>query len=171
MQKKYTTPRLILRPVNLTDSSFILELLNTDGWIKFIGDRNIRTTEDSGNYIKKIMTDPSTVYWVARLPKEKTSIGIISFIKRNYLDHHDIGFAFLPAFGKKGYAREAVEAVLHELLKNPLHKTILATTMPDNASSIKLIEKLNFHFAKEIEKENGRVLLYSITASASHSGE
>jgi ribosomal-protein-alanine N-acetyltransferase len=165
MQKKYLTSRLVLRPVNLHDAAFILELLNTKGWIQFIGDRKVNTTEDSRNYIQKIMANPHTLYWVARLEREHTSVGIISFIKRSYLEHWDIGFAFLPAFFGKGYARESAEKILQEMLKNPQHATILATTKVDNQSSIHLIEKIGFHFKKEMENETERLLLYSITAN------
>jgi [ribosomal protein S5]-alanine N-acetyltransferase len=165
MQKKYFTSRLVLRPVNLHDAAFILELLNTKGWIQFIGDRKVNNIEDSRNYIQKIMNNPHTLYWVARLEREHASVGIISFIKRSYLEHWDIGFAFLPAFFGNGYAYESAEKILQEMLKNPQHSTILATTKVDNQSSIHLIEKIGFHFKKEMENETERLLLYSITAS------
>lgn len=165
MQKKYKTSRLILRPLNLRDAPFILELLNTEGWLKFIGDRNISNLEDSRKYIQKIMSNPQILYWVVRREKDPISLGVVTFIKRNYLEHWDIGFAFLPAFFQKGYALESAEMVLHQMLKNPLHKTIFATTLPDNNASIKLIQKMGFHFNKEIENEKVKLLLFSLTDS------
>ncbi|MEO0066067.1 MAG: hypothetical protein RI983_1393, partial [Bacteroidota bacterium] len=33
------TSRLNIRPINLVDSKFMLELVNTKGWLKYIGDR------------------------------------------------------------------------------------------------------------------------------------
>jgi len=35
------TERLSLREFNTTDSTFIIQLLNSEGWLKFIGDRHI----------------------------------------------------------------------------------------------------------------------------------
>ncbi len=35
------TNRLTLRKLEEKDCSFILELLNTEGWLKFIGNRNV----------------------------------------------------------------------------------------------------------------------------------
>jgi len=58
------------------------------------------------------------------------------------LEHHDIGFAFLPSFSNNGYAYEAANTVL----KNVIHKYnlshIFATTVPKNIISIKLLKKL-----------------------------
>lgn len=46
------TERLILRKFNLNDAEFILELLNTPLWLKFIGDKGVKTIVDAENYLK-----------------------------------------------------------------------------------------------------------------------
>ena len=48
------TNRLILSKITADDAPFILELMNTPGWLKYIGDRNINTVEEARDYIKKI---------------------------------------------------------------------------------------------------------------------
>ena len=146
--------------LSLNDAEFIFELLNSEGWLKFIGDRNIKSTEDAQNYIQKIMDNPKINYWVVKSGDEK--IGMISFIKRDYLDHHDLGFAFLPDHSNKGFAYEAAEKVLKELLQDQEYKIILGTTKTDNRSSIKLLEKLGFKYTREIENEGTMLSLYSI---------
>lgn len=162
MQTNYKTERLLLRPLTSTDTQFILELLNTPGWIKFIGDRNIRNLDDADQYIQKILSNPAVNYRVVTLQDDGTAIGIISFIKREYLDNHDIGFAFLPAYAGKGYAFEAANTVLTDLLKSQEHKTLLATTLTDNHASIQLLKKLGFVFSKEIMNEDDLLQLYMI---------
>jgi ribosomal-protein-alanine N-acetyltransferase len=164
VEKIYTTERLKLDRLHLNDAAFILELLNTEGWIKFIGDRNIRSIEDSEKYIEKTIKNRDIVYWVVKTIDEKDSIGIISFVKRENLEFHDIGFAFLPVFSKKGYAFEAAEIVLKDLLQDPDNQIILATLKAENINSIKLIERLGFHYDSEIENGEIKSLLYSITA-------
>jgi RimJ/RimL family protein N-acetyltransferase len=163
MHKKYKTKRLTLSRLSLQDASFVFDLLNTEGWIKFIGDRNIKTIEDAMDYTQKVLGDPKIVYWVVKSRSEKKHVGLISFIKRDYLSHHDLGFAFLPSFSNQGYAFEAAACVLRDLLKNQNHPIILATTRPDNTRSVKLLEKLGFHFDKEIENEQVKLFLYSIS--------
>ena len=93
-----STERLYLESLTFHDNEFILELVNSKGWLKFIGDRNIKSLSDSSTYIQKILDNPNTIYWVVKIKNSKTNIGIITFIKRDYLEHHDIGFAFLPDY-------------------------------------------------------------------------
>lgn len=162
MQEHYTSSRLQLGPLSNNDGNFILDLLNSQGWLAFIGDRNIRNIEEAGQYIQKITYNPDVTYWVVRLKGQNTPIGIITFIKRDYLDHHDIGFAFLPEYSKQGFAYEAAKTVLNDLLLDDEHSIILATTVPENKSSIRLLEKLGFRMEKEIEADK-KLLLYVIS--------
>lgn len=164
MQAVYKTERLFLRKLNEDDAGFIFELLNSPGWIKFIGDRNIKTSEDADNYIQKIIANPNVSYRVVTLQDTETAIGIVTFIKRDYLDHYDIGFAFLPSYNKQGYAFEATKEMLNDLLNAGEYSTILATTFPENSSSIQLLKKLGFSFSKEITNDELTLQLYAIKA-------
>ncbi len=164
MQKSYQTNRLLLSELTLSDAAFIKELVNTAEWIKFIGERNVTTTADAKVYIQKLIDNPDINYWVVKLKKDNTPLGIITLIKRTYLDHHDIGFAFLPKHAKQGFAYEAAITVLTDVLQDPVHFTILATTIPENKSSIALLEKLGLHLSKEFEHGGERLLLYAVTA-------
>lgn len=88
-------------------------------------------------------------------------VGIISFIKRSYLENFDIGFAFLPEFNRYGYAYEAAKAILEMVSRHPEYYPVLATTVPQNEKSIRLLIKLGLHFEKEIEVEEERLFVYS----------
>ena len=158
------TERLIIQPLTLNDDSFILELVNTEGWIKFIGNRNVTSTSESGAYIQKILENKNISYWVVKLKDSQDSIGIITYIKRDYLPHHDIGFAFLPNFSKQGYAFEATTAVLQKLVSERNLSYILATTVPENINSIKLLKKMGLVFEKEMEVENEKLHVYGASA-------
>jgi RimJ/RimL family protein N-acetyltransferase len=157
----HETTRLNLSPLTPDDTSFIKELVNSPEWIRFIGQRNINTEEEAKEYIHKIIYNPDVNYWVVRLKEENMPIGVITFIKRDYLDHHDIGFAFLSKFSKKGYAYEASKVVLDELMKDDKHKEILATTVKDNVNSIKLLEKLGLRYNRQIRVKDDDLLVYS----------
>ena len=155
-----TTDRLLLDPLMESDGKFVLELVNTEGWLKFIGNRNVISEADATAYIQKIIDNSDINYWVIRLKGNNIPVGIITFIKREYLTHHDIGFALLPAYENRGYAYEATDAVLFNLIHSARHHThISAITNPDNSGSIKLLKKLGFKFHKmiKVEKENLQV--------------
>jgi [ribosomal protein S5]-alanine N-acetyltransferase len=155
------TTRLSLQPLALNDAAFVFELVNTQGWLQFIGNRNVTNLDESRHYIQKIMDNPNIQYWVVRLNAQNATIGIVTFIKRDYLEYHDIGFAFLPQYGKNGYAYEATLAVLNELKKEKAHSQILATTIKDNVRSIQLLEKLGFQFEKIIHRDDIELCLYA----------
>ena len=161
MVTKLATERLSLDALAEEDHVFIQELVNTKGWLQFIGDRNVHSKEDAIGYINRINATENVHYWVVRLAATHTSIGIITFLKRAYLKYFDIGFAFLSQYSGKGYAYEATKAVFSLVTLNPEHATVLATTKPANVSSIKLLTKLGLRFDKEIEVGGDKLYVYS----------
>ena len=160
------TERLTLREFIPADAAFILELVNSPGWIQFIGDRNIKTTEQAIAYLENgpIKSYRENRFGLAMVETKdgKIPIGMCGIIKRDNLDSPDIGFAFLPEFTRKGYAFEIATATLayaSSQLKLPI---IYAITVPDNIRSISLLEKIGLKFIKKIRSpENEELLLYS----------
>jgi RimJ/RimL family protein N-acetyltransferase len=159
MQNNLSTQRLLLDMLTREDQEFIIQLVNTQGWIKFIGDRNVHSKEEAIAYIDKILNTENLFYWVVRIKNKNLPIGIISFLKRTYLDSFDIGFAFLPEFNGYGYAYEAAQKILS--IVSETFKPILATTIPGNVKSTKLLVKLGLHFEKELEVEKEKIHIYS----------
>jgi ribosomal-protein-alanine N-acetyltransferase len=163
--------RLRLRPFTLRDSDFIVELLNTEGWIKYIGDRNVKTTEEAKKYL---LNGPMKSYEIngfglslVELKTTETPIGMSGLLKRDYLEHPDIGFAFLPGYMGKGYAYEMVKEMINHYLYEMKIEKIMAITLPGNFSSIKLLEKLGFSYEKKIisQDTNEQLSLYSTNKS------
>ncbi len=157
------TDRLLIRPINIDDTEFILELLNTEGWLRFIGNRNIASSAGAKAYIKKKLDNENIYYWVVQPGEHKENMGLITYIKRDYLEHRDIGFAFLPRFANKGYAFEATNAVLKRLIYVVTPSHILATTIPENVRSINLLKKIGLCFEKEIEVDKERLHVYGMS--------
>lgn len=160
MQTILNTDRLSLAPIKANDHAFILELLNSRGWIEFIGDRHVHSKEDALAFIEKVKKTPMFTYWVVKLKTDRTSVGIISFLKRDYLEHFDMGFSFLPQYQGRGYAYEAAKAVLNRLKKDPGHAIILASTLPANKKSIGLLIKLGFRFDRTLQVDQETLNIY-----------
>lgn len=145
----------------MDDASFIYELVNSEGWLQFIGDRNVKNITDAKDYVQRIKDNENVTYWVVRTIIETVPIGIITLIKRDYLEYSDIGFAFLSEYMGKGYAYEGALAVLNGITNDLLYPRLLAITVGENVNSIKLLEKLGFRAVSEIVQEGEVLKLYS----------
>ncbi len=161
------TDRLILRWLTVDDCAFIHELLNDPSWLRFIGDKGVRTLDDARDYIRK---GPMAMYeragfglYLTELNAGHIPIGMCGLIKRDSLADVDIGFAFLPAFRTQGYAHEAAAAVLTYGQSNFGLKRIVAITSPANARSAGLLEKLGMKLEKAVKLDghDHEVMLYA----------
>lgn len=154
MKRILETERLLLREFTLDDTSFIIELLNSPGWIKYIGDRNIKTKENALAYLQngplKSYQDNGFGLSMVEIKDDGTAIGMCGIIKRDTLNNPDIGFAFLPAYNGKGYALEMASATLSFAKKTLGMPVISAITLPGNANSIRLLEKLGFRYSQQV---------------------
>lgn len=145
--------------MSTTDAEFILELLNDPSWLRFIGDRGVRTLEDAKAYIQQ---GPVAMYerlgfgfCLVQSNESGRPYGICGLTQRDYLDTPDLGFAFLPQYCGKGIAYEAAAAVLSDAKNELKLKRVLATTHPDNRDSQKLLAKLGFGFERVIRRPDG----------------
>lgn len=154
------TGRLLIDPLGPNDKDFIFRLVNTEGWIRFIGNRNIHSPAEAAAYIQRILQNENMCYWIVKLKDSGEPIGLVTFIKRDYLEYRDIGFAFLPEHTRRGYAYEATIAVLNNLPADGKNERILATTIPENENSIKLLEKIGLRFEREIEVGGERLFVF-----------
>ena len=162
MSKIIKTKRLIIRPLELADTLFMLALANSEGWLRFIGDRNINSEKEAKAYIATILNTPKFYYNVILIQGSHEPIGVLSFIHRQNYSYPDFGFALLPKFQKKGYAEEAAKEYLNELLIEKASENIIAITKTQNSSSIDLLKKLGFAFVSKDENSIEDLDVYSI---------
>jgi RimJ/RimL family protein N-acetyltransferase len=142
------TRRLRLRLLDAGDASFVLRLVNDPAWIRYIGDRSVRTLDDAVRYIEH---GPVTMYakhgfglYLVELAPTGQAIGICGLVKRDALEDVDLGYAFLPEFWGHGYAFESALAVLGYARTTLGLRRIAAVLTRDNRRSIRLLEKLGF---------------------------
>jgi RimJ/RimL family protein N-acetyltransferase len=152
--KTFHTERLILRPMTEKDADFILELLNDPSFIRYIGDRKVRTLEGAKAYITN---GPVASYaqngfglYLVELKESGESMGMCGLIRRNTLKDVDIGYAFLPKFWSKGYAFEAAHEMKRYAQEELGLKRIVAVVDPENPPSIRLLEKLGMKFERMV---------------------
>ena len=153
------TDRLILRRYTLDDAGFILRLVNDPSWLRFIGDKNVHNLDDARRYLREGPLDMYERYGFGMYRVEErdggTPAGMCGLIKRDTLPDVDVGYAFLPEFRGKGYAYEAAAAVLAHGNRDFGLKRILAITSPDNAISVRVLEKAGMKFEGTMEFRPG----------------
>jgi ribosomal-protein-alanine N-acetyltransferase len=158
------TERLRLRTFTVADAAFVLELLNTPSWLQFIGDRGIKTLEQAQSYLANgpIMSYATQGFglYLVKLKESNTAIGMCGLLKRDYLEHMDIGYALLPAYEGNGYAIEIVAATMNYAFTelHLLHLTAITNT--NNLRSIKLLNKLGFRLKELITVEDKELNLF-----------
>jgi RimJ/RimL family protein N-acetyltransferase len=161
------TERLSLRHLALTDAAFILELVNDPDWLRHIGDRGIHTEDAARDYITH---GPCAMYarfgfglYRVELRESGIPIGLCGLIKRDWLDDVDIGFALLPAYRSQGFAHEAAASALNHGRTALGLNRIAAIVSPDNADSIRLLERLGLRFERMITppSESAAICLYA----------
>jgi RimJ/RimL family protein N-acetyltransferase len=161
------TERLVIRHLKTDDTAFILELLNEPSFIRNIGDRKVRTEEDAKKYL---LNGPIESYdkngfglFMVELKDTSVPIGMCGLIKRDNLPDADVGFAFLPKYWMKGYAFESASAVLKYAKETLGLKRILGIVNPDNAASIRVLEKLGLKFESMVKmpQDNFEIKLFA----------
>ncbi len=148
MNKELRTERLTLRPLQLEDAPFIVELFNSETWLRFIGDRGIKTLADAEDFLRnnalRFFKEKGWGTYLVSLRSNGTAIGTVGLYQRDHLDHPDFGYALLPDFAGHGYATEASQAYLNEIRDSLDLLTILAIVQHDNPKSHRVLEKLGF---------------------------
>lgn len=146
----YETARLSISPVALDDAKHILGLNQDPDWKQYIGYRGVYDLQSAKQYI---INGPQRMYrdygfGVLAVREKSTGIfvGTCGLLTREKLCKPDIGFAFLPVGRGKGYALEAAQALMDDVKQKGQWPWINALVSPDNAASIKLLEKLGFAY-------------------------
>jgi len=144
------TERLALHELGAEDAPFILELLLSPGFRENIGDRGVRDLEGAAGYIERARAGYAANgfgLWRCDVKATGEAAGLCGLVKRDGLEHPDVGYAFLERFWGRGYASESAAAALAYGREVVGLKTILAITTPANLGSIAVLKKIGLRDA------------------------
>ena len=165
------TGRIYLRELEVSDAAFMVSLLNSEGWLRYIGDRNVHTTEQGEAYLLngaiKSYREHGFGLWMIIERETGDSVGLCGLIRRAGLDDVDLGFALMPGKEGRGFAYDAARASVEIAWQRSLPRLVAITT-PDNRSSIKLLTKLGFGLQDQVTLPGDTQLLnlYRLDAPA-----
>jgi RimJ/RimL family protein N-acetyltransferase len=166
------TQRLGLRELVDDDASFLNELLNDPAFLANIGDRGVRSDEDARQYLRNGPFDSYRRHgfglWMVQLRDSGESAGICGLLKREALDDVDVGFAFLPRYRARGYARESAAAVLRHAREVLALRRIVAIASPQNTASARVLESVGLRFERMVRlaPDAGELCLFATVERA-----
>src|SRR5690349_6051668 len=142
------TQRLKLRALTMDDVPVLFEMHTNPLMNRYTDRSKLKTMEEAVAKMKLILDNVEkrdTLAWAIELKDSKKQIGDISFwrfVKEHY--RAEIGYSLLPEYWDKGYMREAARCAIDYGFSICNIHSIEANVNPNNAASIKLLEKLNF---------------------------
>jgi ribosomal-protein-alanine N-acetyltransferase len=160
------TARLTLRRLDEDDAAFAFDLVNDADFLRFIGDKGVRTLEDAKAYLRSgpLASYAKHGFGLFRVARkaDDVPVGFCGLLRREYLPAADIGYAFLPAHRGLGYAIESGAAVLEYGRRVHGLTSVLAMTHPDNAGSIRVLERLGLSLERRFRQpgDDHDVLLF-----------
>jgi RimJ/RimL family protein N-acetyltransferase len=148
------TARLALRRMSIDDADFIRELLNDPDFVRYVGDRGVRTADDARRYI---VTGPLDSYerfgfglFLVEQKATAVPVGICGLLRRPTLPEVDIGFALLPEYRGRGYAHESASAVMRYAHDELGIERVVAIANTGNAGSVRVLGKIGLRFERMI---------------------
>lgn len=118
---------------------------------------------------KQVEEDPASAAWVTGViwdEQRQVAVG-----RAGYHGPPDpsgmveIGYAVDPAYRRRGYARAALEALLHRAAHEPQVRTVRVTISPDNVASYQLTSQYGFtEVGQQWDDEDGMEIIYEIDA-------
>ena len=139
------TPRLILRRFRMEDASDCFAFLSdTEGAYMDCCQPFIEMNDAFRERIQLFVDRPGQYAIV--LKASGKVIGTVNVFEDNSraVDAMEIGYAVSPEYQRKGYAYEALHALLHLFQQELMLEMVTAGILPENTASIRLLEKLGF---------------------------
>lgn len=160
------TDRLIIRPFTIEDIE-PAHRMNLDQDVnKYTGDGGVVSEEDTKRRIVADVLGDYKKHGYGRLAVElKSEKEFIGFTGLKYLedmDEVDLGYRFMKSYWGRGIATESAKASIKLGFETLGLSRIIAMVLPENIASIKVLEKLNFKYEKDIIEDEQLAKLFAL---------
>lgn len=142
------TERLVLRKITLDDKENVFAYFSDDEVTRYFGIENFTKLEEAEHIINAFnegFEKKQAIRWGIALKDTNELIGSIGFhnISKNN-SRVEVGYEITRKEWNKGYATEALRAVIEFLFNEVGFNRIGATIRPENVASQQLVKKLGF---------------------------
>lgn len=151
------TERLLLRPIDLNDAQDMFQLDNNPNVHKYLGNKPVKTIEESIAYIKNIQQqylENNIGRFAVILKKNNTFLGwcglkFITEEENNHNNFYEIGYRFKEEFWGQGFAYESATEWLKYAFNTLKVPVLYASAHIDNKGSRKVLEKIGLQIQNE----------------------
>jgi ribosomal-protein-alanine N-acetyltransferase len=156
--KPITTDRCILSPLAEADFNDLTSLLTNTNVRRYLG--GVRPIEDSLRNLRESMVAANNYPFVVRLCGTTELLGLVTIAPHHEPTDMEISYMFLPEHWGKGYAREAIKAIL-DFCKQKLNlNRVVSETQTANIRSCLLLETLGYRAESQIERFGAKQTIY-----------
>lgn len=139
----FESDRLVMRMQRLDDADALFEAYSDERLMRFWSSAPHASVAETRAYLAPRVDDPDWRGWVVTLKGSDRPIGAIATAERRS-GVAEIGYVLLRRHWGRGYAREAMAALLDRLFGGEGMRRAFADTDPENSGSTSLLEKLGF---------------------------
>ncbi|MDQ3278118.1 MAG: GNAT family N-acetyltransferase [Bacteroidota bacterium] len=170
MAAEIFTDRLLLREVQPEDQAFIFEGLSHPEVIPFYGVRydSFDATGAQMDWYRKLREDGTGLSWIIINHQTGEKMGDISvYAFKPEHNKAEVGFWLLPTYWNRGYAAEALQAVINYWKAEKALHRLEAFVEEGNRASSNLLERAGFQYEgtmRDCEVKNGRYISLHIYA-------
>ncbi|MGG1661801.1 GNAT family N-acetyltransferase [Brevibacillus sp. NRS-1366] len=142
-----TSERLLLRPMQLNDAPFLFGFWSDPMVTKHmnVSFTDVSQAQQMIELLQGLFTENKAIRWTILLKHSNEVIGSCGF---NYLDYEneraEIGYDLGYPYWGKGYAPEAIRALISFGFESLRLNRVEAKVEPENLNSIKVLKKLRF---------------------------
>ncbi len=155
--------RVLLRPLNLSDSERLVSLINASAnelreFMPWMQGKITRKEED--DYLLRAVQEMNlnqAFHFAMMLKETKEIIGVIGTHPIDWLNESaSIGYWIATEFSGKGYTTESAVLILEGLFMEVKLHRVAVSAATDNLASNRIIEKIGFRF-EGVQKLAGKV--------------
>ncbi len=146
------TPRLIIRPFEMTDDKDMFEMDSDPVVHRYVGGKPVHTIDEIRKviaYVQQQYIDNGIGRWAVIAKESGRFIGWAGFkMLEGPVNGHsnfiDFGYRFARAYWQQGYGKEAAKATFDFGIRYLGYKEMFAMTDVDNIASRRILEGLGF---------------------------
>ena len=154
----FQTPNLFLRPCQPADAPYLFALYNNPQLMQYFYQCRPLESHEAQAFLDSFVKHHQKYGWgpgILCLGNEPIGLGAMTYYDHNAnTQKGDLFYIIQQAHWSKGYATDFTKAAINFAFQHTDITRIVATAMPENKGSMRVLEKSGFTFEKYVPANN-----------------